>query len=108
MNDLVRQGKVLYWGVSEWNADQIGGAVSLARSALTEHQAFRAADNALGLLFHLEVTAANVSEMAEAFAPELEEACVDRAELVKTSERFARDIESVASRVFTHWAASLG
>lgn len=94
-----------------WHGDVFDlppGAVSLARSALTEHQAFRASDNALGLLFHLEVSAADVSEMAEAFAPELEEARIDRADLVKMSERFARDIESVASRVFTHWAASLG
>ncbi|HZY97940.1 MAG TPA: aldo/keto reductase family protein [Candidatus Baltobacteraceae bacterium] len=29
MNDLVRAGKILYWGVSEWNADQIAGAVTL-------------------------------------------------------------------------------
>jgi len=29
MNDLVNQGKILYWGVSEWNADQITEAVSL-------------------------------------------------------------------------------
>jgi GMP synthase (glutamine-hydrolysing) len=94
-----------------WHGDVFDlppGAVSLARSALTEHQAFRAADNALGLLFHLEVSAADVSAMAEAFAPELEEARIDRADLVKMSERFARDIEAVASRVFTHWAASLG
>ncbi|MBV8245980.1 MAG: aldo/keto reductase family protein [Candidatus Eremiobacteraeota bacterium] len=32
MNDLVREGKVLYWGVSEWNADQIASAVNLARA----------------------------------------------------------------------------
>jgi voltage-dependent potassium channel beta subunit len=32
MNDLIRQGKVLYWGVSEWNADQIEGVVMLCRS----------------------------------------------------------------------------
>jgi len=32
MNDLVRNGKVLYWGVSEWNADQIAAAVNLARA----------------------------------------------------------------------------
>ncbi|MGR4065698.1 MAG: aldo/keto reductase family protein [Vulcanimicrobiaceae bacterium] len=32
MNDLVRSGKVLYWGVSEWNADQIAGAVTLCRA----------------------------------------------------------------------------
>ncbi len=31
MNDLVRAGKILYWGVSEWNADQIAAAVSLCR-----------------------------------------------------------------------------
>jgi voltage-dependent potassium channel beta subunit len=32
MNDLVRAGKILYWGVSEWNADQIAGAVALCRA----------------------------------------------------------------------------
>jgi voltage-dependent potassium channel beta subunit len=32
MNDLVRQGKILYWGVSEWNADQIAAAVTLCRA----------------------------------------------------------------------------
>jgi voltage-dependent potassium channel beta subunit len=29
MNDLVRQGKTLYWGVSEWNADQIAAAATI-------------------------------------------------------------------------------
>ncbi|MDQ2866684.1 MAG: aldo/keto reductase family protein [Candidatus Eremiobacteraeota bacterium] len=32
MNDLVRAGKTLYWGVSEWNADQIVAAVALCRA----------------------------------------------------------------------------
>ena len=32
MDDLVRAGKILYWGVSEWNADQIASAVILARA----------------------------------------------------------------------------
>ena len=32
MNDLVRSGKILYWGVSEWNADQIASAVNIARA----------------------------------------------------------------------------
>ena len=32
MDDLVRAGKILYWGVSEWNADQIASAVNLARA----------------------------------------------------------------------------
>jgi voltage-dependent potassium channel beta subunit len=32
MNDLIRAGHVLYWGVSEWNADQIAAAVNLCRA----------------------------------------------------------------------------
>lgn len=32
MNDLVRQGKVLYWGVSEWTAQQIRQAVEMCRA----------------------------------------------------------------------------
>jgi voltage-dependent potassium channel beta subunit len=32
MNDLVRAGKILYWGVSEWTADQIAAACDLARA----------------------------------------------------------------------------
>ena len=29
MNDLIRQGKILYWGVSEWNAPQIEEALTI-------------------------------------------------------------------------------
>ena len=29
MNDLIEQGKVLYWGISEWTADQISDAVAV-------------------------------------------------------------------------------
>ncbi|MCA8958826.1 MAG: aldo/keto reductase, partial [Planctomycetes bacterium] len=32
MDDLIRRGKVLYWGVSEWPADRIVEAVQLARA----------------------------------------------------------------------------
>jgi voltage-dependent potassium channel beta subunit len=32
MDDLVRQGKILYWGVSEWNADQIAAAAVLCKA----------------------------------------------------------------------------
>jgi voltage-dependent potassium channel beta subunit len=33
MSDLVRQGKVFYWGTSEWSAAQIGEAHTIARAA---------------------------------------------------------------------------
>ena len=32
MDDLCRQGKILYWGVSEWSAEQIRDAVELCRA----------------------------------------------------------------------------
>jgi voltage-dependent potassium channel beta subunit len=32
MDDLIRQGKILYWGVSEWSAEQIREAVETAYS----------------------------------------------------------------------------
>ena len=31
MNDLIRQGKVLYWGTSEWSAEEIIEAIKIAR-----------------------------------------------------------------------------
>lgn len=31
MDDLIRQGRVLYWGTSEWSAEQIESAYNLAR-----------------------------------------------------------------------------
>ncbi len=34
MTDLVQQGKILYWGTSVWEADQIEGAVDIAREWL--------------------------------------------------------------------------
>lgn len=33
MNDLILQGKVLYWGVSEWSAEEIRAGVELCREA---------------------------------------------------------------------------
>ena len=30
MDDLIHQGKVLYWGTSEWRAGQIAGAIGIA------------------------------------------------------------------------------
>lgn len=31
IDDLIRQGKVLYWGVSEWRSHQIAGAIATAK-----------------------------------------------------------------------------
>lgn len=41
MNDLIQQGKALYWGVSEWTAEQIAEAVAIC----DEHNWHRPASN---------------------------------------------------------------
>ena len=30
MNDLIQQGKIMYWGTSEWSAEQISEAFQLS------------------------------------------------------------------------------
>lgn len=36
MNTLIQQGKILYWGTSEWSAEQLSEANEIARSLLLE------------------------------------------------------------------------
>ena len=38
MDDLVHQGKMLYWGTSEWQASQIAQSVGLLASAGADHR----------------------------------------------------------------------
>ena len=83
------------------------GAVSLARSELTEHQAFRWGERAHGLLFHLEAGHAQVAAMAEEFGEELRDTGVDAAALVAETPAAVRDLASVSSEVFGAWADSL-
>ena len=82
-------------------------AVSLASSAATQHQAFRAEGSALGLLFHLEAPAAQVARMSEAFAAELEACSIDPASLTKLGEIASVDLEPVAMTVLGSWARAL-
>jgi GMP synthase (glutamine-hydrolysing) len=83
-------------------------AVSLARSELTLHQAFRWGKRAHGFLFHLEAGHAQVSAMAEEFADELRGAEVESSALVAETPAAVRDIAPVAAAVFAAWADSLG
>jgi GMP synthase (glutamine-hydrolysing) len=82
-------------------------AVSLARSELTLHQAFRFGVRAHGLLFHLEATPDQVEKMAREFADELADAGVDPAALVAQTPARAQAAEEIARSVFGAWANSL-
>ena len=58
----------------EWHGDIFPlppGAVSLAKSELYPHQAFRLGQRVYALLFHLEVTAAMAKTMLDTFADEI-------------------------------------
>jgi GMP synthase (glutamine-hydrolysing) len=82
-------------------------AVSLARSELTLHQAFRWGERAHGFLFHLEAGHAQVAAMAQEFADELRDAAVDGDALVAETPAAVRDIAPVAEAVFGEWAQTL-
>ncbi|HTP24135.1 MAG TPA: gamma-glutamyl-gamma-aminobutyrate hydrolase family protein [Anaeromyxobacteraceae bacterium] len=90
-----------------WHGDVFDlpkGALSLARSERTEHQAFRHGERAYGLLFHLEANAEQVASMAETFAAELSEARVDRRALLEAAQASIPTMELLARRVFSEFA----
>jgi GMP synthase (glutamine-hydrolysing) len=90
-----------------WHGDVFdlpAGAVSLARSALTAHQAFRFGRAAYGLLFHLEATGEQVSTMVREFADELASAGVDGAALETQSPTAIHELAPLGDSVFGAWA----
>jgi len=103
----------LFAGVPEtfaplhWHGDVFDlppGAESLASSALTAHQVFRAGDRAWGVLFHLEVDAAQVAAMAQTFSSDLVSAGIDAAALVAESHGAAAAVGGIADTVFGRFA----
>jgi GMP synthase (glutamine-hydrolysing) len=91
-----------------WHGDVFAlpaGAVALARSAMTELQAFRAGERAWGFLFHLEADAAQVAAMADSFRHDLDGAGVDADALVAASPAAAAAIAAIADQVFDRFAA---
>jgi GMP synthase (glutamine-hydrolysing) len=89
-----------------WHGDVFdlpAGAIRLARSSLTECQAFRYSDRAYGILFHMEVTATTISGMIEDFSGELREEGIDAAELAARTESGLSGLQPVGVRVWKNW-----
>jgi GMP synthase (glutamine-hydrolysing) len=89
-----------------WHGDVFAltrGAVSLAASALTQHQAFRYGTNAYGLLFHMEVTSDMVAGMVRAFPDELAAAGVDGASVIADARRRLPRLQAIGGTVFGRW-----
>ena len=89
-----------------WHGDVFDvpdGAVSLAHSAQTTHQAFRYGAHAYGLLFHLEVTPSLVASMTRAFADELAAEGLDGAAIRDAARAHTDSLSAIADTVFGRW-----
>lgn len=94
----------------QWHGDVFtlpAGAVSLARSAVTEHQAFRFGARAYGIMFHLEMTPALLAEMVAAEAASLAREGVDAAVMLGRAEECCRALLDSSRTLFTRWAGLL-
>ena len=106
----------LFAGVEEplvslqWHGDTFDlpdGAALLARSPLVPNQAFRAAERAYGVQFHLEVTGEMAREWAEVPAYQRSLADTlgeeDGARFIADVERRADELHPAARRLFANW-----
>jgi len=90
-----------------WHGDVFAlpeGAVPLACTAQTEHQAFRYGDAAYGLLFHLEATPKTVAWMTKAFQDELAEEGLGGGAMRRAARTHEQSLRSTAQTVFGRWA----
>lgn len=93
-----------------WHGDVFdlpSGAVPLASSAMSPLQGFRQGERAWGLLFHLEVTRAQVEEMTVAFRAELDAARIAPERILLGIARHLPGAGDVGDRVFGRFAATI-
>lgn len=93
-----------------WHGDVFDlpkNAASLGHSAVTLHQGFRFGRNAYGVLFHLEVTAEQVTSMLGAFGGEVTAAGADAAGIAAEAARHLPDLQALGAGVFDAWAGLL-
>jgi GMP synthase (glutamine-hydrolysing) len=82
-------------------------AVGLASSLQTPCQVFRYGRNAYGILFHLEVTREEISQMLADFAEELLEAGGKATDITDHISRHLPVLQEIAGGVFGRWASLL-
>jgi len=91
-----------------WHGDVFelpNGAVSLASSVLTRHQAFRYSDRVYGFLFHLEIMPPQLQRMVQTFQDELARAKISPESIVRNAEDRCRQTETIGRQVFGKFAA---
>ena len=82
------------------------GATRLAHSDVTECQAFHY-ESACGILFHMEVTQASITGMAEVFSSELAQAGVSTESLASGTDRYLANLQSIGTMVFRRWVDTI-
>lgn len=106
----------LFAGVSteiwafHWHGDVFSlprQAVGLASSKQTVHQAFRYGQNAYGILFHMEVTQAQISQMLVDFAEDLLGAGGDATAIAAGAQQHLPELTKIAEMIFGRWASLL-
>lgn len=102
---LPRQFTPLHWHSDVFDLPK--GAVLLASSNLTPHQAFRWGNKAWGLLFHMELTGAMMRERVDRFAEEVREAQASADELQVQAEGFLAPLQRLGVTLFGRWAAMI-
>jgi GMP synthase (glutamine-hydrolysing) len=94
-----------------WHGDVFelpSGAVSLASSEMTPHQAFRYGRSAYGVLFHMEVTERIITEMVKTFQDELQSAGLNGFGIVQEARNHLPKLGEIGKSVFTRWAGLVG
>jgi GMP synthase (glutamine-hydrolysing) len=106
VNDPLWAGREPSFTAYHWHGDVFDlpfGAVSLASSDLTEHQAFRHGRNAYGFLFHMETTEKIIREMVETFRNELKEAGIDGQRIIEQTGDHLPRLQGIGKSVFERW-----
>jgi len=94
-----------------WHGDVFdlpSGAVSLASSEMTPHQAFRYGRSAYGVLFHMEVTERIIEDMVKTFQDELQSAGLNGLGVVQQARKHLPRLGDLGKSVFTRWAGMVG
>lgn len=93
-----------------WHSDIFSlprGAVSLAASEMTNHQAFRYGRAAYGFLFHMEATGTIIADMVETLADELQDARVEGSQLRAQARHHLPRLSEIGGGVFERWVEML-
>ncbi|HZO83118.1 MAG TPA: gamma-glutamyl-gamma-aminobutyrate hydrolase family protein [Candidatus Binataceae bacterium] len=109
-DDRLFQGLPSEFVPCHWHGDVFDlpvGAVALASSELTRHQAFRYGDKAWGLLFHAEMTQQIIAALVHENAEGLKRVGIDGDAILAQAPEHLPRLGEIAETIFGRWAAPI-